>query len=498
MKKRELFEDLMQKKVQAYSEKPSVSFESILEHRNASKGFAWFVGTYKWHLIAGVVAIFIALVSLDHFSQNDWFASKSEEVKSQQRTAVDNTEGLTPAQEQVNHTQKGVNKNFISKEEIPQDAPVVEKEKLEQRQNLEYNAEKRGPISTDQRFNQEVVVKRLLDRTLEKQEKISKDDENQGQKEVVQRDSRSSENVSPQKKLDNSKDVDQSFKKDNRLAEKDQDVLENKESVAGSNDQKVGEPYDDSQTSADQTGHDLIPNTGKRTRWSLSLLYGPSYAYRHLQNTGMGVFQLRQKAERPLYSQMAGAWVGYQWTNNIGVNFGLTYHQRREENVFDYTQQDFAQRFEDRRVKVIHPVLGEIYVTETDTFTDTITTQHAFSNVNRYHTISIPLGIEYTWYKGRMAYGVGLGTGVNFRRAKGQIMQSNTETVDLTSSDFAQRAMGINMHVQTSISYALSDHLSLMMQPRGSLFISPTNGIGYVLNQYDYNLNLLFGVKYRF
>jgi hypothetical protein len=492
------FEKLIKDKVESHIVAAPDALDAILKRKSKAKGLAWFIGAYKWYLLTGGAAILIAGLWLANMNGDAANALDQKEtaqnisVESSKTTdfnktitesKTNTTAGNVPATKELNTIENKTTskENRKSKAEVtPAAGEITESNTVKVEKSVDPDLAK--------------ILGSLKSRNKRSGAGYGYDKGKSAGKggEGFDRSTGSPASGSAEKNTSNTKNSANEGDKKVDGVEKAKKEIQNTPKIAEMDQSPAAE-----KTMND--GPDLSGSAPALSKWSMSILYGPTYGFRNFDQTESNLAQIRNTAETPLYSHSLATMVSYNLTDNIAIYSGAHFVNRRVRNQWEHTETNFVERVEEREVKVIHPIEGVIWVTERETVTDTFTEQHTFNTANNYNSISIPLGVSYTLYSAKKwSTTVGADAAISYRWANGQVMESETLVLNLGQDNNMLRNFGTNFSINVGVGYRLNDRLHLTAMPRATFFTTSTFGGTYPLNQFDYHYGIMLGTKYTF
>ena len=240
-----------------------------------------------------------------------------------------------------------------------------------------------------------------------------------------------------------------------------------------------------------------LPKT-KDGKWSVSANTIVGIGSRTLDHTGdNGTINVRKNSETQKLSFGAEMLVNYKISDNLDVYTGFSYFNRREAMSYQHTTQVTDMDIQSKQVVEHHPVFGTRQITVYDT---TYSKRNVNTNgdyTNSYAHYFIPLGMRYTLYKtDRLGISFAMNGGVEvITQTKGTILNDQYQEVKL-DQDFARTSLGGMVGVGVGLTGLVTNRISLIGELRTNLFLDPTNGPSYPINQLDQGYGLMIGLKY--
>lgn len=242
-----------------------------------------------------------------------------------------------------------------------------------------------------------------------------------------------------------------------------------------------------------------MPALRKRDfRLTAAVLGGISFLDREMtaDSAFFSLLDLRERTERELEAVQAGIRLGVEHRSGFGFSTGLNYAQLNEvysnnssvtnlDTVYDI--QYFYINFENDTI----PVYGDIELERRTTQRKEI--------YNKYRLIEVPLLASWRHEGHQFSFGAQAGAFVNLRMiAKGKVMKTTTEDVDISSGDIYRTNIGLSYYFGLTAGYILNDQLEVFAAPFMRHFPKSFTKSTYGLQQ-RYNLyGLNVGLAYRF
>ncbi|MFT4523503.1 MAG: hypothetical protein ACI8ZN_002457 [Bacteroidia bacterium] len=248
-------------------------------------------------------------------------------------------------------------------------------------------------------------------------------------------------------------------------------------------------------------GTSALPSPRPLSKWSMSLLGGPSYAFRNISNSdGENLGALRNSSEKAQVSLQARFMLNYALSQNVEAYIGLDYLKRRETMSFGYSSTTTNMNVNSRTITVVRPNGPPTTTTVYDTSFETQTVDKQARSNNSYQYVSLPIGLRFTGYKGKFGFSVSADAALVLQNSyRGYVLDSEQGVLtNLNNGSFKRSITGTSMCAAFGVSYFLTPRFTGIFEPRATYFLSPTNGFAYRLNQYDYAYTANFGLKYKF
>lgn len=254
-------------------------------------------------------------------------------------------------------------------------------------------------------------------------------------------------------------------------------------------------------TTSDDNGvgdDDFDVPTTKPSKFSLSFGTIVGVGGRSLDQSGdNATIDMRNSSESQKLSYGAEILLNYRLSNNLDIYSGLSFYDRREGMRYDYTTQVTDMQVQSKKVIEHHPVFGTREITVYDTSYSTRNVQANGDYNNSYKHVFIPVGLRYTlYYSDRWGVHMSFNGGLEVvTQTTGTILTDQYQELSLDKG-FARTSAGGMVGLGIGGSYLLNDRLSLLGEFKGNIFLDPTNGPAYPINQTDRGYGLMLGLKY--
>lgn len=233
------------------------------------------------------------------------------------------------------------------------------------------------------------------------------------------------------------------------------------------------------------------------SKWKIQTSAGLGYASRTLSATNKEYVQLRDNTENIATSYQLGANVIYQFAPKWNVQAGLQYTVRNEQFGYDQEMYTIENKEVTRTEIVIHPVLGEIERSYTETVADTTSRyMQTTASQNRFQTISVPLVLErnlYTAKKWSLLAKAGVLAGLYSERS-GLLMSRSSEVQEYAL--LPTRKAGINSAMfGLGVQYHISPRVSVLAYPEANMQLNSSTKSEAGFAQKDWGVYTHFGLR---
>lgn len=232
------------------------------------------------------------------------------------------------------------------------------------------------------------------------------------------------------------------------------------------------------------------------SKWRIQASAGAGYASRMLYATTPQYAATRNSSEKNSMSYQLELNAIYQFSPKWNVQSGVNYTQRNEQFYHANTTYTTKSSEVERSETIIHPVLGEIQRTYTETITDTTTHFVETSANNSFHKISIPLVFErsiYTSEKWTMLAKAGVLAGI-YANQQGMLLSTASEPQAYTS--VPMRTAGIHqMVLGIGAQYHLTPRFSFIAYPQANVQINSSTTSKAEFSQKDWGIFTHIGLR---
>lgn len=268
------------------------------------------------------------------------------------------------------------------------------------------------------------------------------------------------------------------------------------EPVVAQTEVEMEESMDSPKTDFEETPKSNVP----LKKWSVLVSAGPAYAYRRLESkSSPDIVALRNGSESAKLSHQSSILAHFEIQPGFEIYSGINWLQRREQMEYVKTTTFVNTTIKSHEVIEYHPILPPKRITIYDTAHQQMEVKSNESRQNSYTHITIPVGFRFSAYGNKLGYHISVDGAMQIASLnKGSVMHNQSEELDLTAPDYKRKQVGYSASGSFGVSYLMTNRWSLVSEYRATYFLSPTNGSGYQINQYDFGHGLLFGMKYRF
>lgn len=234
------------------------------------------------------------------------------------------------------------------------------------------------------------------------------------------------------------------------------------------------------------------------SKWSISFGAGLGLGNRDLESKDASSMIVRNQSEKQSLSYSTELMLNYAATEQLDVFIGANLFKRRESMVYEYPYTVTNQNITSKVVIQQHPVFGPRPVTVYDTTYTTEDKLNSGSSNNVYNHITVPLGLRYTLqYNERLGISMSLSGGLEVvTSAKGMVLDGAYNEISLSNS-YNKPAFGKVLGCGIGLSYKMNENWSLLFEPRGMWYLSPSSIDGTNVNQWEQGYNAMFGLKFR-
>jgi hypothetical protein len=236
----------------------------------------------------------------------------------------------------------------------------------------------------------------------------------------------------------------------------------------------------------------------KMSRFSITIGAGPGIGSRKVASGGdHETVVARDNTETQRLSFSTDLLLNYKASSNVEFFSGASLFNRREKMSYEHAVQVTETNITSKKVIEYHPVFGTREITVFDTAYNTKDVNVSGSHNNSYKHVTIPLGIRYTLYRSKTlgVYGSAHFGFEIMTQTEGYILDGQYNEVNL-SDGFSRTSLGSSAGISGGVAILLNERLNLLIEPRTTWYLKPTNSPNYPINQLDRGSSLLIGLKY--